>query len=99
MGKYKGGGKKKGKGEHCRRHRNDDDDIKALRGLYKEPKDDDNDWREDDDKDQDWDDIEEKEPEEDNDDENDVVRITAVQLFGMPAEAFISKETENKRKK
>ena len=39
MGKYDGGGKKKGKGGHCRRYR-DNNDIEAIHGLYEEPKDD-----------------------------------------------------------
>ena len=33
MGKYDGGGKKKGGGEHSRMYRNNDK-IEALRGLY-----------------------------------------------------------------
>ena len=41
MGKYNDGGKKKGKGGHCCRYR-DDNDIEDLHNLYEEPKDDDN---------------------------------------------------------
>ena len=86
-----------GKGGHRRRYR-DDGEIKTLHGLYEEPKDD-NDGHEDDDYDGDCDDMEEKEREEDDDNEDDVVDITAVQLFGIPNEAFIGNETENKKKK
>ena len=39
MGKYDSGGKKKGKGGHCRRYR-DDNKIDDLHGPYEEPKDD-----------------------------------------------------------
>ena len=42
--------------------------------------------------------MEEKEREEENDDNDDVVDITAVKLFGMPDEAFLGKETDNKKK-
>ena len=43
--------------------------------------------------------MKEKEREEDNDKDNDVVNITTVQLFGMPDEAFLGKETQNKNNK
>ena len=86
MVNYDSGGKKKGKGGHRCRYR-DDDNIEALRGLYEEPKDDDDDVRCDNDDDNgDWDDMEEKEREEENDDGDDVVDITTVQFFGMPDE-------------
>ena len=43
--------------------------------------------------------MEEKEREEDdNNDNDDVVNITAVQLFGIPDEAFLGKEIENNNK-
>ena len=48
MGKYDVRGKKKGKGGHRRRYR-DNDVIKALHGLYEEPKYNDNDNGRDDD--------------------------------------------------
>ena len=54
MGNYDGGGKKKVKGGHCRRYRYDDK-IEALRGLYKNPKNDDDNGHEDDNNDGDWD--------------------------------------------
>ena len=63
MGKYNGGGKKKGKQGHRHRYRNDDN-IKALHGLYKEPKDNDYGVCGDDDENGDWDDMEEKQREE-----------------------------------
>ena len=43
--------------------------------------------------------MEEKEPVEDNDDNNDIVNITVMQFFGIPGEAFLGKDTENKKKK
>ena len=95
MGKYGGREKKKGKGGHRCRYR-DDDNIEALYGIYKEPKDNNDDDR---DNDGDWDDMEEKEREEDDDDENDVGNITVVQLFGMPDKKLLGKETENNKKK
>ena len=42
--------------------------------------------------------MDDKEQEEDDYDDNDVVDIDVVQLVGMPDEAFIGKETENKNK-
>ena len=42
MGKYDGRRNKKGTGGHCRRYR-DNNKIKALHGLYKEPTDDNDD--------------------------------------------------------
>ena len=98
MGKYNSGEKKKGKRGNYLRYR-ENDKIVALHGLYKEQKDYSNDVRDDDNVDEDWYDMEEKEREEDNDDDNDVVDITAVQIFGMPDEAFIGKETNNNKKK
>ena len=98
MGKYDGRGKNKGKVGHRCRYR-DNNEIKDLHGLYEEPKDEYNDDRRDDDHyDGDWEETEEKEWEEDDDEANDVVNITAVQLFGIPDEAFISKEMENNKK-
>ena len=100
MGKYDGKGKKNGKGIHCRSYM-DDYKIKDLHSLYEELKDDDDNHysRDDDNDDGDWGDMEEKEPEEDNDGDNVVVNFTAVKLFGMPDEAFLDKETENKNYK
>ena len=89
MGKYDGGGKKKGKGGHRCRYR-DDNEIKALHGLCEEQKDDD---------DGDWGDVEEKEHEEDDGNDDDIVNITAVKFFDMPEEAFLGKETDIKKKK
>ena len=43
--------------------------------------------------------MEEKEWEEDDGDGDDVVEINAVQLFGMPNEAFLGKGTDNRNKK
>ena len=97
MGKYDDGGNKKGKGVHCHRYR-ENDDIEALHGLYKEPRDDD-DGCDGDAADGDWDDMEEKEREEDNDNNDDVVDNTAVKLFGMHDEAFLGKEKDNNKKK
>ena len=98
MGKYDGKGKKKVKGGHRCRYR-DDNKIEALHGIYKEPKDNDDSGWDDDNNDGDWDDMKDKEQEEDNDDDNDVVNITAVQFFGMPDDAFLGKEAEYKKKK
>ena len=42
--------------------------------------------------------MEEKEWEEDNDDDNDVVNINGVQLFGVPDEIFPGKEINNNNK-
>ena len=99
MGTYNGEEKKKGKGGHCRRYR-EDKDIEDLHGLYEEPNEDGNDDGCDDyEGDGDWDRMEEKEQEEEDDDDDDVVDITVVQLFGMPNEEFLGKETENKKKK
>ena len=99
MGKYVGRGKKKGEGGHRHMYR-DDNDIKALHGLYKEPKYDNDDGRDNDNNgDCNWEDMEEKKQEQDADDDDDVVNITAVQLFGIPEELFLGKETENKKKK
>ena len=99
MGKYNSGGKKKGKGGHCCRYK-DEDEIEDLHGLYEDLKDDnDGGVRDDDYDDGDWENIEEKEREEDDDNGNDVVIITAVQFFGMLDEAFLGKETENKENK
>ena len=83
MGKYGGGGNNKGKGGHRHGYR-DDGKIKALHDLYKEPKDGDNDGRDDENGDSDWDDMEKKEREEDDDDDKGVVKINAVQLFEIP---------------
>ena len=90
MGKYDGRGKKKGKGWHHCRYK-DDDNIKALHGIYEEPKDDDNDGHDNDDNSGDWYGMDYKEREEDNKDYDDVVDITAVQLFGMPDKEFFGK--------
>ena len=98
MGKYYDRGKKKGKGGHCRRYR-EDDEIKALHGLYKEPKKNGDDGCEDDDDDGDRKNMEEKEREEDDDNNDDAVDITGVKLFGMHDKEFLGKETENKKKK
>ena len=57
MGKYNGGGKKKGKGGHRRRYRGDGE-IGVLHGLYKYPNyDNDNGRGDDDDDDGYWDDM------------------------------------------
>ena len=57
MGKYDGRGKKKWKGGHHRRYR-DDNEIEALHGLYEEPKDDEDDGSDDDNDNGDWNDME-----------------------------------------
>ena len=77
MGKYKSGENKKWKWGHSCRYR-DDNNIEALHGLYEEPKDNDNNFRDDDGNDVNWDDMEEKEREEDDDNSDDLVDITAV---------------------
>ena len=59
MGKYNVGGKNKRKGEHRRRYR-DDNEIEALHTLYEEPKDNDDDGRDEKEDNGDWDDTEEK---------------------------------------
>ena len=96
MGKYDNGVNKRVKGGHHRRYR-DDDNIEDLHGIYKEPKDDNNNGRDNENDYVDWDNTGEKEPEEDYDDGNDVVSITAVQLFGISDKAFLGKETDNKK--
>ena len=98
MGKYNGGGNKKVKGGHSCRYR-DDDYIKSLHGLYKEPKENDNNGCDNDDYNRDWDDMEEKEREYDDGDDDSVVDITAVRFFGMTDKEFLGKETDNKKKK
>ena len=98
MGKCDGGEKKKGKGGHCHRYRYDNK-IEYLRGLYKEPKYDDDNVREDDDNSGNWDDMDEKQREEDDDDDDDAVDITGVQFFGVTDEAFLGKDKDNKKKK
>ena len=98
MGKYDGGRKKKEKGGNFRRYR-DDDEIEALHGLYKEPKDDNDDGCGDEKNGSNWDDMEEKEQEKEQDDGDEVVKITAVQLFGMPDKEFLGKDMENKKNK
>ena len=90
MRKYDGRGKNKGKGEHRRRYRDDNDDIEDLRGLYEEPKYYDKNGRDNDDN-SNWYDIEEKGQEDFDDDDDDVVNITAVQVFGMTGESFLGK--------
>ena len=60
MGKYDGGVKKKLKGGHYFRYR-DNDDIEALRSLYKEPKYCDEGGHYNDDNGSNWDDMEDKE--------------------------------------
>ena len=98
MGKYDVRGKKKGKGGHRRKYRNDEK-IEALHGLYEETKGDDENGRDDDDDDSNWHDMEEKEREEDYDKEDGMVDINAVQFFGMPDEEFLGKDTESKKNK
>ena len=60
MVKYDGRRKKKVKGGHCLRYR-DNDEIEALHGLYNQPKDNYKDVGDDEDKYGNWDDMEEKE--------------------------------------
>ena len=99
MGKYDGRGKKKVNGEYRHRDRDNKNDIEALHGLYKEPKDDNKNGHEDEDDGGNWNNTEEKEREEDNDDNDGIVDITAVQCFGMTNEVFLGKETDNKKSK
>ena len=96
MGKYDVRGKKKGKGGHHRRYR-EDYNIKALNRKYEKPKDKNEDVR--DNGYGDWDYMEEKAREEDDDKDDDVFNITAVQCFGMPDKAFLSNGTKNRKKK
>ena len=42
--------------------------------------------------------MEKKGREEEDDDDDGIFDITAVQLFGMPDESFLSKETDDKKK-
>ena len=43
--------------------------------------------------------MEEKVQEEDDENDDDIVDINAVQVFGMPNEAFLGKDAENKKNK
>ena len=82
MGKYDGKGNKKEKGGRCRYRGNNK--IKALHGLCEKPNDGDGECG---DHDDDWDVMKEMEQENEDVDDN-IINITAAQLFGTPDKVF-----------